>query len=106
VDDDRDPAATKAAVAAIVAGRTADAWQPILAMADCCATIVASLEEAVSDPHFGARGLFGHQVAGPSGATMPALPVPIVPEFRAPSGSVRTAPDVGADNETKAPRRA
>jgi alpha-methylacyl-CoA racemase len=106
VDDDRDPAATKAAVAAIVASRTADAWRPILEQADCCATIVVSLEDAVRDPHFAARGLFGHQVAGPSGATIPALPVPIAPAFRAASGSVRTAPEVGADSETKAPRRA
>ena len=30
-----------------------------------------------------ARGLFAHQVAGPTGATMPALPVPIDPQFRA-----------------------
>src|SRR5262245_14480187 len=111
VDDQRDPAATKAAIAAIMAGRSADAWRPILAKADCCATIVASLEESVRDPHFAARGLFGHHVAGPSGATMPALPVPIAPEFRAAAGSVKPAPKLGADApatpaETKAPRRA
>jgi alpha-methylacyl-CoA racemase len=106
VDDERDPAASKAAVAAIIALRSAEHWQPILAQADCCATIVASLDEAVRDPHFAARGLFGHQVAGPSGATMPALPVPIAPEFRAAGGSVKPAPELDADQDTKAPRRA
>ena len=85
VDDRRDPAATKAAVAAIIAGRSADEWRPVLAAADCCVTIMATLEEALRDPHFVARGLFAHQVAGPSGATMPALPVPIDPAFREPS---------------------
>ena len=43
---------------------------------------MATLEEALRDPHFVARGLFAHQVAGPTGATMPALPVPIDPQFR------------------------
>ena len=81
-DDSRDPAATKAAVAAIIAGRSADEWRPLFAAADCCVTIMATLEEALRDPHFVARGLFAHQVSGPTGATMPALPVPIDPQFR------------------------
>jgi len=83
IDDSRDPAATRVAVAAIIAGRSADEWRPLFAAADCCVTIMATLEEALHDPHFVARGLFAHQVAGPTGATMPALPVPIDPRFRA-----------------------
>jgi alpha-methylacyl-CoA racemase len=83
IDDNRDPAATKAAVAAIIAGRSADEWRPLFATADCCVTVMATLEEALRDPHFVARGLFAHQVSGPTGATMPALPVPIDPQFRA-----------------------
>src|SRR5215813_12254917 len=82
IADAADPAATRAAVAAIIVGRTADAWRPVLAAADCCATIVASLDEAMRDPHFVARGLFGHQVAGPAGTAITALPVPIAPIFR------------------------
>jgi alpha-methylacyl-CoA racemase len=82
IDDDADPAATRAAVAAIIAQKPADAWRPVFAQADCCATIVASLEEAVRDPHFVARGLFAHQVVGPGGKTMAALPVPIAGAFR------------------------
>jgi alpha-methylacyl-CoA racemase len=82
VDDNKDPAATKVAVADIVVRRTAEEWRPVLAAADCCVTIVATLEEAVRDPHFIARGLFANLVAGPSGNCMPALPVPIAPIFR------------------------
>ena len=88
VDDTRDPAATRAAVAALIVARTADAWRPILAKADCCATIVAPLEEALRDPHFVARGLFAHEVAIGEGA-LPALPVPIAPAFRAAPGKRR-----------------
>ncbi len=82
IDDERDPAATIAAIARIVASKTADEWRPALAEADCCATIVASLEEAVRDPHFVERGLFAYEVRGRSGKSMAALPLPIAPEFR------------------------
>jgi crotonobetainyl-CoA:carnitine CoA-transferase CaiB-like acyl-CoA transferase len=103
-----DPAATKSAVAKIIAAETAEHWRPLLAAADCCATIVASLEEALADPHFVARGLFAHSVAGAMGRTMPALPVPIAAAFRAAPG-VRPAPALGAAGDVPdatAPRHA
>jgi len=82
VNDFADPAATRAAVAAIIAGKGADEWRPLFAATDCCVTIVASLEQAMRDPHFIMRGLFAHEVVGPSGSKIPALPLPIAPEFR------------------------
>jgi alpha-methylacyl-CoA racemase len=81
-DDERDPAATAAAVAAIIAAKPADDWRSVLAKADCCATIVASLDEAVRDPHFVKRGLFAHRVETGNDTVMAALPVPIAPVFR------------------------
>ncbi len=94
-DDRRDPAATRAAVAAIIAERSADEWRPLFAAADCCVTVMATLEEALRDPHFAGRGLFAHRVAGPTGATMPALPVPIDPQFR--DAAVKAVPKLGGD---------
>jgi crotonobetainyl-CoA:carnitine CoA-transferase CaiB-like acyl-CoA transferase len=82
VDDEKDARATRDAVAKIIAARSADEWRPILAKADCCVTIVTPLSEALRDPHFTGRGLFGHHYEAQSGATMPALPVPIAPVFR------------------------
>jgi alpha-methylacyl-CoA racemase len=97
IDDTRDADATKAAVAKIIAARTAREWRPIVAAADCCATIVATLAEAVHDAHFIGRGLFAHTVSAPGGETMSALPVPIAPGFRgAPSASLGTEEDQGA----------
>jgi alpha-methylacyl-CoA racemase len=95
VDDRRDPAAAKAAVAAIVAGKTADEWRPVFATADCCVTIMATLEEALGDPHFISRGLFAHKVTGPSGAAMAALPVPIDPQFRGDPAVAKPVPKLG-----------
>jgi crotonobetainyl-CoA:carnitine CoA-transferase CaiB-like acyl-CoA transferase len=82
VDDAADPSGTRAAVARLIAARTASEWRPLLAAADCCATIVAPLKEAMRDPHFTARGLFAHEVTA-GGKTLPALPLPLAPQFRA-----------------------
>jgi len=96
IDEGVDPPATRAGIAAIIAGRTASEWRPILAKADCCATIVASLEEAMRDPHFVERGLFTHEAASSEGRVIAALPLPIAPAFR--DGTVRKAsPALGED---------
>jgi alpha-methylacyl-CoA racemase len=97
VDDRRDPDATRAAVAKIIAGRTAEEWRPLFAAADCCVTIMATLQQALHDPHFVERGLFAHQVAGPTGATMPALPVPIDPQFRGDAGTMKAVPKLSGE---------
>jgi alpha-methylacyl-CoA racemase len=97
VDDGPNPAASKAAIAAIVATKNGDEWEAILAAADCCATIVRSLEEALHDPHFVARGLFAHKLANAAGAMMPALPLPIAPQFRDSTQNVKQAPPLAGD---------
>jgi len=94
IDDAADPRATRAAVARMIAARTAAEWRPILAAADCCVTLVASLADAMRDPHFIARGLFAYRAAGAKGAAITALPVPIAPVFR--DGVVeKTSPPLG-----------
>ncbi|MBS0247446.1 MAG: CoA transferase [Proteobacteria bacterium] len=80
-DDARDPQATIAAVAKLIAARTSADWAPIFAKADCCVTIVAPLEEALRDPHFVDRGLFAHRL-NVGGKDVMALPVPVDPQFR------------------------
>jgi alpha-methylacyl-CoA racemase len=87
VDDMRDPKATGDAVAKLIAARSSDEWRPIFAAADCCTTIVTPLDEAMRDPHFVERGLFVHTVATGSGKSLPALPLPIAPEFREAPGT-------------------
>ena len=52
--------ATGEAVAKIIAGKTADEWRPVLAKADCCVTIVASLEEARAIRISSAAACFEH----------------------------------------------
>jgi crotonobetainyl-CoA:carnitine CoA-transferase CaiB-like acyl-CoA transferase len=75
-DDSRDPAGTRRAVAARIAERTSAEWSAALGGKDVCCNLVATVEEAMQDPHFRARGLFERRLAL-DGRTMPALPVPI-----------------------------
>ena len=82
VNDFRDPKATRDAVAKLIAARTSDEWRPIFAAADCCTTIVLPLEQAMRDPHFVERGLFDYKVESAAGKNIPALPLPIAPQFR------------------------
>jgi alpha-methylacyl-CoA racemase len=94
VDDIRDPQRTRRLVADIIRSRTAEEWRPIFAKADCCVTIVAPLEEAIRDPHFQQRGLFGHLLESRGGGTMPALPLPVAPQFRG-APAKKKAPPLG-----------
>jgi alpha-methylacyl-CoA racemase len=94
VDDARDPKATRDAVAHLVASKTSEEWRQIFAAADCCATIITPLDEAIADPHFVQRGVFAHKVTTASGKSLPALPLPISPVFRESPGS-KKAPKLG-----------
>lgn len=80
-DDARDPDGVKTRIAAIIGSRTAADWQDRLSGLDACVSVVASLEEAVADPGFAARGLFGRAV-GDGRRTMPALPTPVAAALR------------------------
>ena len=94
IDDRRDPKATRDAVAKIIRTRTSDEWRPIFAKADCCATVLVPLQDALRDPHFVERGLFAHKAESASGKVIPALPLPIAPEFRGQPGA-KKAPKLG-----------
>src|SRR5438874_11709189 len=100
-NDAKNPAATKARVAAIIASETADVWRSRFAGKDCCCSIVASLADVFTDPHYVARGVFHHLLANPEGATMTELPVPLDPGFgAAPVGAIAcTASGSGSRND-------
>ena len=96
-DDARDAAATTAAVSDAIAARPASDWAEALNGVDACASIVRTLEEAVRDLHFRARGLFDREVTLP-GHVLPALPVPLASALRRGARSA-AAPAVEQDTE-------
>jgi len=73
-DDARDAAGTRVAVARCIAARTSAQWRETLAGKDVCCAVVASVEEALADAHFQARGVFARQLAA-DGRSIAALPV-------------------------------
>ena len=80
-DDCRDPSATRQAVADLIRARPAAEWRRVLEPRNCCCTLVASLDEALRDDHFRARGLFQYGVVQ-GGRRLPMTIVPIAPAFR------------------------
>ena len=80
-DDRVDVQASKRAVAQRLREKTAAEWQAIFAGKDLCCCVVATMQEALNDAHFKARGLFKRKVTA-GGKTVIALPVPVAEVFR------------------------
>ena len=86
-DDAGDPRATIAGVASLIGARPAAHWERAFAGKDVCCALAATLEEAMRDPHFRARGLFDWGLAG-GGRSIAAMPMPLAPEFRKDPGDL------------------
>jgi len=79
-------------IARLIALRSSDEWRQAMEGKDVCCSIVATLEEALNDPHTRARGLFERQVMTKAGA-IPALPLPVARQFRS-DAALGPAPDI------------
>src|SRR5690606_8129860 len=73
--------ASRMEVAKRIAAHDAAHWERAFTGKDVCCSIVCSMEEAVRDPHFAARGLFARTLRQGEHA-IPALPVPIAERLR------------------------
>ena len=73
----------------IIAQRTAADWMQRLEGKDVCINIVASLEQAMSDPQFRDRGLFSRSVIGGDHDALPAVSVPVCEPLRDPRTELR-----------------
>jgi crotonobetainyl-CoA:carnitine CoA-transferase CaiB-like acyl-CoA transferase len=95
-DDVGNEAATKAEVARLVGTRDAAYWRQQFDGKDVCCTIVASINDALSDAHFAARRIFDRRLSD-CARSITALPVPIAEQFR---GDTREAgyPALGEAN--------
>lgn len=80
-DDSSDPSSTKAKVAELIAGQTSKYWQEVFSGQDVCCSIVLSLQEALEDPHWSARGLFDAKLRIDQ-TLVPALPTIVAPALR------------------------
>jgi crotonobetainyl-CoA:carnitine CoA-transferase CaiB-like acyl-CoA transferase len=86
LDDSGAPDAVKAKLQEIIGSQPAQHWSSVLEGKDVCCTIVASVQEAMQNPHFQSRGLFSRELAD-GDAKIVALPVPVSEQFRSPENS-------------------
>jgi crotonobetainyl-CoA:carnitine CoA-transferase CaiB-like acyl-CoA transferase len=97
----RGPDASAAAVTAFLAdrfrARNSGHWRKQFAGRDICCNVVATLQEALANPHFRERGVFSKTVASDARA-IPALPVPVVSQWRSAAIS-RDAPSLGKPDD-------
>ena len=100
-DDGVDPVATRAAIAQRVKARSAQELRALFRGHDVCCAIMATLEEALADPHFAARGVFDRKLAA-DGQCISALPVPVADAFRADEREAGY-PQLGEANELLTP---
>jgi crotonobetainyl-CoA:carnitine CoA-transferase CaiB-like acyl-CoA transferase len=99
--DRKDPLATRAAVAEIILRRSAAEWLARFEDKDVCCNVVRSVDEAMVDPHFTARGVFQRSVVS-DGAALPAVTVPVDPAFRDHATELRY-PKLGESNALLGP---
>jgi len=83
-DDAVDPARTIAAVTERIARRTAAEWTATFAGRDVCCNLVKTLQEALADPQFAARGVLGRSVISEDYDALPAVSVPVAEHLRDP----------------------
>lgn len=81
-NDAADPGATREAVARCIGEHPVSYWQERFEGQDVCCSVVRTVEEAVEDEHFRARGLFEQELYDGEGQSIPALPVPVAVALR------------------------
>ena len=73
-------------------------WLDVFNKADCCCSIVKSIEEAINDNHFKVRKIFENKIINNLGEEIPALPIPVDMQFRKDQKRA-SAPSLGNIND-------
>ena len=73
-------------------------WLDVFNKADCCCSIVKSIEEAINDNHFKVRKIFENKIINNLGEEIPALPIPVDMQFRKDQKRA-SAPSLGDIND-------
>lgn len=95
-NDSLSPDATKKAVANLIQNKNFNEWGQLFEGKDICCSIVTSIEQALADPHFRARGVFKHEMVDGK-HRISALPLPLQSIFRSENTEVGY-PHLGTDN--------
>ena len=82
----------------IIGQKNKNYWLEAFNKADCCCSIVKSIEEAINDNHFKVRKIFENKIINNLGEEIPALPIPVDMQFRKDQKRA-SAPSLGNIND-------
>lgn len=82
----------------IIGQKEKNYWLDVFNKADCCCSIVKSIEEAINDNHFKVRKIFENKIINNLGEEIPALPIPVDMQFRKDQKRA-SAPSLGNIND-------
>ena len=82
----------------IIGQKEKNYWLDVFNKADCCCSIVKSIEEAINDNHFKVRKIFKNKIINNLGEEIPALPIPVDMQFRKDQKRA-SAPSLGDIND-------
>ena len=82
----------------IIGQKEKNYWLVVFNKADCCCSIVKSIEEAINDNHFKVRKIFENKIINNLGEEIPALPIPVDMQFRKDQKRA-SAPSLGDIND-------
>ncbi len=82
----------------IIGQKEKNYWLDVFNKADCCCSIVKSIEEAINDNHFKVRKIFEKKIINNLGEEIPALPIPVDMQFRKDQKRA-SAPSLGDIND-------
>ena len=82
----------------IIGQKEKNYWLDVFNKADCCCSIVKSIEEAINDNHFKVRKIFENKIINNLGEEIPALPIPVDKQFRKDQKRA-SAPSLGNIND-------
>ena len=82
----------------IIGQKEKNYWLDVFNKADCCCSIVKSIEEAINDNHFKVRKIFENKIINNLGEEIPALPIPVDMKFRKDQKRA-SAPSLGDIND-------
>ena len=82
----------------IIGQKEKNYWLEVFNKADCCCSIVKSIEEAINDNHFKVRNIFENKIINNLGKEIPALPIPVDMQFRKDQKRA-SAPSLGNIND-------
>tara|TARA_B100000686_G_scaffold79068_1_gene85256 strand:+ start:14502 stop:15623 length:1122 start_codon:yes stop_codon:yes gene_type:complete len=98
--DTEDPNKTRKRIKEIIKSKNAGEWESLFQTSDCCCTIVKTIKEALTDPHFINRNLFSKYIENDKGEKIPSIPIPISSNFLSKNKIKGKAPSLGQDNKT------